>query len=184
MRRGARQSQIINNFFSLATIILVTIVLVLYVKYIRVDEARINSGLECQKDFNTSDEIISQKLLNIQNKLISQGKFILDGGLIQRLEFRSNIKSKIRISQIDKYFLNELNVFNSPSSSYFVRIKYDFIENEDFENDYVSRLEVSFRINAKESFKMKTDIMSYKKEDIKNRINCVIKAFKQNVTRY
>lgn len=184
MRRGARQSQIINNFFSLATIILVTIVLVLYVKYINVEEPRVHSNLQCQKDIKTSDKIISQKLINIQNLLISKGKFILDGGIIERIEYKSLIKSKIRISQTDKYFYEALNLFNTNNSEYFVKIKYEIIENKDFDTNSLATLLVSFRINGKESYIMNTDLLSYNKKDVKNRINCVIKAFKHNVTRY
>ena len=57
MTRGTRQSQIVNNFFSLATIVMVTVVLVLYVKYVVKEPKKENSGLVCQTIVNhTTDK--------------------------------------------------------------------------------------------------------------------------------
>ena len=95
MRRGARSSQIINNFFSLATIVLISVTLTLYVKYIVKEKPRVNSGLDCQESTYTEDKIYSSKLLNIQNKLISQGQFVLDGAFLDSLKKESNNKLKI-----------------------------------------------------------------------------------------
>jgi len=183
MRRGARQSQIINNWFSLATIILVTIVLTLYVKYIVKEKPRLNSSLACQLLNNSSDKIINQKLLNMQNALILKGRYILDGGILEALDTTSFIKSKIKVSKSNQYFMQELNVLSTNTHKQYVKIKYEFIENEEKNTKTLARLLSSFRINGKESFIISIDLLSYTNETIQEAISCTIKAFKYNVTK-
>lgn len=181
MQRGARQSQIINNFFSLATIVLVSVTLTLYVKYIVKEKPRVNSGLSCQETTYTEDKIYSSKLLNIQNKLISQGQFVLDGAFLDSLVKES--KNKLKISTLDKFFLISLNVFNNKTKETFVKIKYELIENEDIKKTIAGTLITSFRTNGQVSFYMKKEFNSYKEDEIKQAVACTIKAFKYNVTR-
>jgi len=182
MRRGTRQSQLINNWFSLATIILVSITLTLYVKYIVKKPPRLHSSLECQLNTNTYDKIINAKLLNIQASLIKEGRYVLDGGILEVLNQKSLIKEKIKISQMDRFFMQELNIFASNRSKKFVKIKYELIENEkDAQSPAV--LKTSFRINGKEGFIMNTDLLSYNETTIKAAVSCTIKAFNHNVTK-
>ena len=184
MRRGARQSQIINNWFSLVTIILVTVVLTFYLRYIVKEKPRLNSAIPCQLLNNSSDKIINQKLLNIHDALILKGRYILDGGILDSLNKTSLIKSKIKLSKSNQYFMQELNILSTNTHKQYVKIKYEFIENEDINNKSVARLLTSFRINGKESFIMNTDLLSYNETAIKDAISCTIKAFKYNVTKY
>lgn len=181
MRRGARPSQVINNFFSLATIVLVSVTLTLYVKYIVKEKPRVNSGLSCQEQTYTEDKIYSKKLLNIQNKLISQGQFVLDGAFLDSLEKETS--NKLRISTIDKFFLISLNVFNNKSKETFVKIKYELIENEDINKKNAGTLITTFRTNGQVAFYMRKDFFLYNEDEIKQAVACTIKAFKHNVTR-
>lgn len=182
MRRGTRQSQIINNFFSLATIVMVTVVLILYVKYIVKEPQRINSGLVCQQDINhTTDKITNKNLLKTSYKLLSEGSYKLDGGMISSVE-NSVIKKELKLNQINNIFLNSININSTKDTNKFLKIKYELIENEDETKDNVGSLLTSFRVNSKEVFRMNIDFMKYDISEIEKRIQCTMEAFKYNAT--
>ncbi len=183
MRRGARQSQIVNNFFSLATIIMVSVVLVLYVKYIVKEPARINSGLFCQNEIkNTTDKISNQKYLKNAYKLLNKGFFILDGGVLPSSKYVSLIPKKIDINLINNIFLKNIDIKLSEEKRIVLKIKYELIENEDEEKDNVASLLTSFRLSNKEVFRMFIDINSFEHSEIERRIQCIMDAFKHNAT--
>ena len=182
MVRGTRQSQLINNFFSLATIVMVTVVLVLYTKYIVKKPARINSGLICQKDVEfTTDKIIDKNFLKTGYKLLNDGSFQLDGGIIPSIK-NSVITKKININQINNIFLKTIDINSIKDTHRFLKIKYEIIENEDETKDAVGSLLTSFRVNNKEVFTMTIDFLKYDIIEIDKRVKCIMEAFKYNAT--
>lgn len=185
MRRGARQSQIVNNFFSLVTIILVSVVLTLYVKYIvKVDEPPyINSGLVCQQNTNTTDKINNLKSLKIGYKLLNKGSYLLDGGIIPSLDKESVIKKKLDLDKINNIFLNTIDIELSQETQIFLKIKYELIENDEENSNHAGALLSSFRLNNQEVFRMLIDFNTYNISEIENKIKCTMEAFKYNATK-
>jgi len=182
MRRGARQSQVINNFFSLATIVMVSVVLVLYVKYVVKEPKRLNSNLTCQLEIDsTTDKIINEKFLKIGYELLNLGSYQLDGGMISSLE-KSVIAKKLDLKQINNIFLNSIDINLTKDRRRFLKIKYELIENEDETKDAVASLLTSFRVNNKEVFRMSIDFLKYDLIEIEKRVQCTMKAFKHNAT--
>ncbi len=189
MHKYRSQGQTINNFFTLVTIVVMTIVLTIYVKYVP-KPPRVNSQLECQKSSYTFDKIYNQELLDEANKLLNSGAYVLDGGLIKPKFGKSYLKDHISITQADDYFQKAI-LKASSQKNYFVKIKYEIVEND--KNDprkkdescklHAGSLMTSFRINEKEVFRMHTDFLKYDKDDIRDRINCTVKAFRHNASK-
>jgi len=181
MIRGTRQSQIINNFFSLATIIIVSAALALYVKYFVKEPQRINSGLVCQSEIsNTKDKIASPKFLKHGYKLLRQGSYLLDGGLTASLEIDSVFAKELNIEQINNIFLKTIDIKSTKEKNRFLKIKYELIENENEEAEQVGTLLSSFRVNNKEVFSMLINFSSYDMAEIEKRVQCTLEAFKYN----
>ena len=72
----------------------------------------------------------------------------------------------------------------------FLKIKYEIVENDknnprkkEIEKNHAGELISSFRINQKEVFRMHTEFLQYDKDEIKQRINCTIKAFRHNAKK-
>ncbi|NQY94678.1 MAG: hypothetical protein HRT43_10960 [Campylobacteraceae bacterium] len=181
MIRGTRQSQLINNFFSLATIILVSAVLALYVKYFVKDVPRINSGLICQNEIaSTTDKLANEKILKLGFRLLNEGSYILDGGLSPSFEFDSVFTQNLNIKQINNIFLKTINIKSTKEKSRFLKIKYELIENEDENLNKIGSLLTSFRINNNEVFSMYIDFLTYDMAEIEKRVQCTLEAFKYN----
>ncbi len=67
MGRGARDSLVVNNFFTFASIVIITITLTLYTKYIRNDSDKLKiKELQCQKQSYTKVTLFNHKLLKNQ----------------------------------------------------------------------------------------------------------------------
>jgi len=181
MKRGARQSQIVNNFFSLATIIMVSVTLTLYVKYVVKKPLRIHSNLICQEEALSSfDKISNKKLFNTGYRLLIEGAYVLDGGIIPSLEKKSHIEKKLSIKQIDNIFLNTINIKSNDDKNKFLKIKYELIENEDETSEKEGSILSSFRVNNKEVFNMSIDYSSYDMIELTKQIQCTLDAFKHN----
>lgn len=189
MGLAQRQSQIVNNFFTFASIIIIAICLTLYVKY-GPKEKRVHSNLECQKITTTSDKVFNQKLLDEGFALLLKGKYRLDGGFLEPKFGKSYLKDEISLKEADIFYMKALNVPQNSSIKY-LNIKYEIIEND--KNDprkkdkscklYAGSVITSFRINGKESFRMYTDFLQYDKKEIQNKIECTINAFKHNAKK-
>lgn len=188
MRSHRSQGQIVVNFFTLATIIMVTVVLTLYVKY-GPKEKYIHSNLQCQKLTYTYDKISDSKQIEKANELLSQGAYMLDGGFIKPRFGKSYLRNEISMHEANKFF--ELAVLKEPiERNIFVKIKYEIIENDkndprktEADKDYAGTLITSFRINQNEIFRMYTEFKEYDKFDIKQRIDCTVKAFRFNANK-
>ena len=189
MKEHRRVSQIVNNFFTLASIVMITIVISLYSKYgsnIK-EKPRLNSQLPCQKETYTFDKISSYKLIQNANSYLEKGSFVINGGFIKPRFGKFYLKDKISLEEANDYFQTAINVNQKKELVKYLTIKYEIIENDkndprkkDYQKINAGELLSSFRINGKELFMMKTEFMEYDKLSIKNRIECTIKAFKHN----
>lgn len=185
MRRGARQSQIVNNFFTFVTIVIMSVVLTFYVKYIVKEDkpTRINSGLVCQQNIKTTDRIFNQNGLKIGLTLLNKGFYLLDGGVIPAINKKSLLAKKLDLSHINNIFLNTIAINLSKDTQRFLKIKYELIESDEETSNHAGTLLSSFRVNNKEVFRMSTDFAQYDINEITQRIECTMEAFKYNATK-
>lgn len=188
MRTQRSQSQIVNNVFTLATIVMVTVVLTLYTKYAPKSK-HIHSNLPCQKSTYTYDKVLNQKQLKEGWNLINSGAYKLDGGFIKPRFGKSYLKDKINIEDVNLLFKEAISTAPIEKNLY-VKIKYELIENDkndprksEKEKKYAGTLISSFRINQNEIFRMHTEFLQYDKQKIKERVHCTIKALKHNANQ-
>ncbi len=197
MKRGARDSQVVNNFFSLATIIMVSIVLVLYIKYIANDENKNPKKqivkLECEKEEYTYSKVFSKKYLEKSLKILNKGDYILSGAFIELENEKSNIKNIITLDEIDKFYEASIGIKNNlenkeKTKSNFLKIQYEIIENDNTIKNQDAKMnsgsvKSSFIFNSKEVFRVYTDFTFMYKNAIKQRVDCSIKVFKNHVQK-
>lgn len=186
MRSYRRQSQVVNNFFTFVTIIMISIVLVLYVKY-GPKVKRINSKLACQELTKTRDKIFNEELLKKSYILFEKGNYEINGGFIKPKFGKFFLKDKITLKQANDEFLKNIKI-KQTHSEIFLNIKYEIIEND--KNDprkkseaskaYAGNLITSFRVNGREAFRVSTYFLTYNKKEIEEKISCSIKAFQYN----
>lgn len=184
MRRGARDSQIVNNFFTFATIVIVSITLTIYNKYIVKEDSteRLNSKLPCQLEVKTIDKISNPDLLKHSLALLSKGHYIIDGGIITLLDSKSELTKKINIEDVTNIFLNSIGINSTNDIQRFLKIKYEIIESEK-QSSSAGKLLTSFRLQNKEVFRVSTVFETYNINEIKKRVLCTMKAFKYNATK-
>lgn len=182
--------QVINNFFTLVTIVIMTAVITMYIKYVvePQNEALGNPDLPCQKLTYTSQKIFNESLLQEAYALYNQGQFVLNGGVIPSEHAPSKIKELIDIPKSDKLFLDTINKNVPKDMQRYVTIKYEVIENDKEDPRKKSEecrlvdgsLMTSFRVNGKEAYRMYTDFEKATLQDISQRVQCTIKAFEHN----
>jgi len=195
MKRGARDSQVINNFFTLATIVMITVVIVLYSKYIVKDESQENIKerlvLSCEKESYTFSKVFNQKLLNKSIRALDKGYYKLEGSYLQAEFMPSTIQDIVTLEEMDKYFENSIGIEPKKDIEKYLKIKYELVENDKKnpnkkdENYKLNSGSVitSFRINSKEIFRVYTDFQFMFKNAIKQRVDCSIKVFKSHVQK-
>ena len=194
MKRGARDSQIINNFFSLATIVMISVVIILYSKYIVKDENQENPKkeivkLECEKESYTFSKVFNQKLLDKSTKALDKGYYKLEGSYLKAEFMPSSVQEVVSLAEMDKFFIDEIGTKPKKDIEKYLKIKYELVENDkknpnkkdEKYNLNSGSVITSFRINAKEIFRVYTDFQFMYKNAIKQRVDCSIKVFKNNV---
>jgi len=151
------------------------------VKYFVKEVPRINSGLMCQNDIAfTTDKLGNQRNLKLAYRLLNEGSYVLDGGMISSLESDSNFSQKLNVNYINNIFLKTIDIKSTKEKSRFLKIKYELIENEDDSLDKVGSLLTSFRVNNKEVFSMFIGFSTYDMSEIEKRVQCSLEAFKYN----
>lgn len=202
MKRNRRQSTIINNFFTLASIIMITITLVVYMKYIQVEPTNADSKsvymkkekvipLDCE-DETSKSKLFNQKLLNKSLEALNKGYYKLDGGHINALNSKSIIEEFIPIEEANDYFTKAIKVLPKKDINKFLSINYEIIENDKDkkinlkkENKFkAGTIKTSFRANSIEIFTFSKDFKFYDKNEIQSIIDCTIKVYKNHAKKY
>jgi hypothetical protein len=201
MKRNRRQSAIINNFFTLASIIMITITLVVYIKYIQEkpssDEEKVYMKkervipLECEEN-NSTSKLFNQKLLNKSLQALNKGYYKLDGGYIKALNSKSIIEDFISLFETNQYFIKAIKVTQKEDIRKFLSINYEIIENDkskkislDSENRFkAGTIRTSFRANSIEIFTFSKDFKFYDKNEIQSIIDCTVKVYKNHAKKY
>lgn len=196
MKRGARDSLIVNNFFTLASIVLITITIVLYSKYIANDsyeEVRKEEviPLLCEKEVFTISKIYNQELLNKSMKALNKGFYKLEGSYKKSQQTQSIIEDFISIEELNSYYIKAIEKKSKEDISKYLTIKYEIIENDKKEQNKKTSdckfcsggILTSFLADDKEIFKFYTDFKIYDKNEIASKIDCAIKVYKNNVKK-
>lgn len=189
------QSQIINNFFSLASIIIISATLALYVKYIvpqnkkeKTPIKKIVKPLICQDETNTRVKVFNQALVDSSLKALNSGYYKLSGGYIEAVYSKSIIKNFISIEELDSFYMESVGIHPKKDIKKYLTINYEIIEadkKDPNKKDKTFKLHsgsilTSFRAGSKEIFSFYTDFRLYDKEEIKSRIDCTIRTYKNH----
>ncbi|MCK9337615.1 MAG: hypothetical protein M0P43_07285 [Arcobacteraceae bacterium] len=187
------QSQKINNTFALITIVMMTIVILLYVKYIQPEKKPLlHSGLECQKEVICFDKIYDLELLKEGMALLLKGNYELLGDISLATHMKPILDTKITIAEADEMFLKAINIPQNENPQKYLTISYQLIENDKEDPNkksnsdncklYAGYILTSFRINGIQAYRMQIDFNTYELQEIQKRIDCTIEALKHNGT--
>lgn len=196
MGKGTRDSLIVNNFFTLASIILIVIVMVIYSKYIvndAFDEITKTQvvPLECEKEVFTVSKVYNQELLNESMKALNKGYYRFQGDYKKSLETESIIESFISINEMNNYYIDAIGKTPKKDINKYLTIKYEIIENDRKDNSKKvteckfcsGAILTTFMAENKEIFKFYIDFKLYDKNEILKRIDCTVKVYKNNVKK-
>ena len=186
-----RQSLIVNNFFTLASIIIIAATLTLYNRYFNQDiettsedkKPKTYLRLECQKD-NDRFKVISHKLMNSSLKAIENGHYKISGGFVKK-EKDSILEQIVTKEKIDNFYKNSLNIPQKENISKYLEIDYEIIESNKksstvFKSGSVKTL---FKVNGNEIFSYYSDFKFYDENEIKDIINCTISVYKSYASK-
>ena len=197
MKRKVRQSLIINNFFTLASIVIISISIILYSKYIVGDKKPKEikkvevSSLLCEKQNYSLSKVYNQQLLNNSIKALDKGYYKLSGEYIKAQYSKSIIAEFIPLAQLDAFYISSIKAVPREEISKFLDIEYKIIE-RDKKNPYNKRkksklysgsIQTIFKANQKKIFSYHTDFRLYDKDEIQAQIDCTIKVYKNHVKK-
>ena len=193
-----RQSLIVNNFFTLVSILLISITIVLYSKYISNDDYKNDNlkekviPLPCEKETFSTSKVFNQKLLNDSIKALNKGHYKLEGGYTKSVYLESMIEDFIKIDELNIYFNAAIQRKPKNDINKYLTISYKIIENDKKDpNNKKSKdckfcsgsVLTTFKAEQKEIFKFYIDFNLYDKNEIDKRIDCTIKAYRNNVKK-
>lgn len=189
--RQRRQSTIINNFFTLASIIIISVTLTLYVKYIA-NEPEITKTkvipLSCEKETFTKYKVFNQELLNESQKALRRGYYKLDASYKLANENSTIAKDFISLDELNSLYIEAIQKKPKTDIKKFLTIEYKLVEkdkNSDIKRKsfYSASIMTTFKAGQKDIFKIFTDFRLYDKEEIFSRIQCSIEVYKNNVKK-
>jgi hypothetical protein len=196
MKRGARDSLIVNNFFTLASIILIVIVIVIYSKYIAnngYDEVTKEEviPLSCEKEVFSASKVYNQELLNKSMKAFNKGFYKLEGTYKKSQQSQSIIEDFISLDELNSYYVKAIKKKPKDDINKYLTIKYEIVENDRKDtNKKASNCKfcsgailTSFMAEDKEIFKFYIDFRLYDKNEIASKIDCTIKVYANNVKK-
>lgn len=196
MRKGARDSILVNNFFTIASIVLIVITITIYTKYV------VNNGydevtkeevipLSCEKEVFSVSKVYNQELLNKSMKAFNKGFYKLEGSYKKSQQTPSIIEDFISLNELNSYYVKSIEKKPKVDINKYLTIKYEIIENDRKEqNKKISNCKfcsggilTSFLADDKEIFKFYIDFRLYDKNEIASKIDCTIKVYENNVKK-
>lgn len=194
MRRGARDSQVVNNFFTFGTIVIIAVVITLYTRYIASPqeptktEKRELVTLSCSQDTYSYSKIFNEKLLVNSLEALQKGYYKLDGGYIKALYTKSYIEDFVTIAEVNSFYINAIGIQPLKNPTKYITIKYEIIENDKRDpnkksedcNLHAGSLQTSFRVNGKEMFRVFSDFKYFDKIEFQDIIDCTIRTYTAN----
>ena len=196
MRKGARDSVIVNNFFTLASIVMISITIILYSKYIANDgyeepTKEIVTPLSCEKEVFTVSKVYNQELLNESMKALYRGFYKLEGTYKKSQQMPSIIEDFISIDELNSYYIKAIEKTPKENKNKYLTIKYEIIENDKKDKNKKASdckfcsgaILTSFMAEEKEIFKFYIDFRLYDKNEIASKIDCTIKVYENHVKK-
>ncbi|WP_320036349.1 hypothetical protein [Halarcobacter sp.] len=184
-RSGASDSQVVNNFFTFASIVLISITITLYSNYFSQDEDIIKiEKIPCELDTFTKVSLLDLNLLKKSQKALDKGYYKVEGSYL-KLENNSTIEDVVKLPLLDSFYESLIGVKPKENIEKYLKIRYELIE-KDKKNQNIDRLGAgtlisSFRINSKELLRFESDFKFLYENAIKDRIECSIKVYKNYV---
>ena len=196
MKNGARDSVLVNNFFTLASIVLIAVTIILYSKYIAndgYDEVTKEEviPLSCEKEVFSASKVYNQEFLNKSMKALNKGFYKLEGTYKKSQQNQSIIEDFISLDELNSYYVKAIEKNPKVDINKYLTIKYEIIENDRKDtNKKASNCKfcsgavlTSFMAEDKEIFKFYIDFILYDKNEIANRIDCTIKVYENHVKK-
>ncbi len=198
MKKSSRQeSMIVNNFFTLASIVMIAITIILYSKYISNDDYKNDSlkdkviPLSCEKEVFSTSKVYNQKLLNESQKALDKGFYRLNGQYKKSIHSDSIIEDFISLFEVDSFYIKAIEKEEKNNINKFLQIDYEIIENDKKDPNNKQKdckfcsgsVLTTFKAEQKEIFKFYIDFNLYDKNEIDKRIDCTIKAYRNHVKK-
>ena len=198
MKKSSRQESIIvNNFFTLASIVMIAITIILYSKYISNDDYKNDNlkdkviTLSCEKEVFSTSKVYNQKLLNESQKALDKGFYRLNGQYKKATYSDSIIEDFISLFEVDSFYIKAIEKEEKNNINKFLQIDYEIIENDKKDPNNKQKdckfcsgsVLTTFKAEQKEIFKFYIDFNLYDKNEIDKRIDCTIKAYRNNVKK-
>ncbi len=192
MKKGARPSQIINNFFTFGTIVMISIVITLYSKYFGQNQNEplpLPSKLKVLACFDENSKVrfTNSTLLQEASKALSKGFYKIDGGYIKSLNAKSYIQEYISLDELDSFFIESIKTAKAKNPAKYITIKYEVIENDKNDTTLEEKkkfnfgaLQTSIRLNGKEILWVFTDFRFFDKIELRKITDCTIRTLKAN----
>ncbi len=194
-KRVRRDSLVVNNFFTLASIIIITVVLTLYTKFFPHDKENTKNQIEklaCEKTSYTYSKVFNENLLKKSINAVEKGYYKLEGSYLKAIHQTSKIEEVINLDEVNSTYISSLGFQPKEDLEKFLKIKYEIIENDKKDPNKKNEecklnagsVMTSFKINSTEIFRVYTDFQFMYNNAIKERIDCSIKVYKNYVQNY
>lgn len=193
-----RQSLIVNNFFTLVSILMISITIILYSKYLSNDDYK-NDNLKekvipllCEKETFSTSKVYNQKLLNTSMRALEKGHYKLEGEYIKSVHLESIIENFVSIDELDGYFNDAIQRKPKNDMNKYLTISYKIIENDKKDPNKKKQKDCKFcsgsiltifKADNIDIFKFYIDFNLYNKTEIASKIDCTIKAYENNVRK-
>ncbi|MBU0924814.1 hypothetical protein KKG81_08020, partial [bacterium] len=192
-----RPSLIVNNFFTLASIVMISITIILYSKYISNDDYKNDDlkekviPLSCEKQTFSTSKVFNQKLLNDSMKALDKGHYKLEGAYTKSTYSDSIIEDFISLDEINSFYIKSLKISPKENINKYLTISYKIIENDKKDPNKKTKdcklcsgsILTSFKADDKDIFKFYIDFNLYDKNEIASKIDCSIKVYENSVKK-
>ena len=178
MKKSSRQESIIvNNFFTLASIVMIAITIILYSKYISNDDYKNDNlkdkviTLSCEKEVFSTSKVYNQKLLNESQKALDKGFYRLNGQYKKATYSDSIIEDFISLFEVDNFYIKAIEKEEKTNINKFLQIDYEIIEYDRKDPNKKQKdckfcsgsILTTFKAEQKEIFKFYIDFNLYDK---------------------
>ncbi len=189
-RSFRRQSLIINNFFTLASIIIIAATLTLYNRYFNQnDDSNVENKnntylkLNCQKQ-DDRFKVMNKALMENSLKALNLGYYKISGGFLKK-EKDSIIEQIVDANKIEQFYKLALNTPQKEDITKFLQIDYEIIEGRNTQSKVFKSgsVKTTFKANGNEIFTYFSDFKFYDENEIKDIIDCTIKVYKDYASK-
>ena len=197
MKNSRRESLIVNNFFTLASIVIISITIILYSKYISNDDYKNDDlkekviPLSCEKQTFSTSKVYNQKLLNDSIKALDKGHYKLEGAYTKSTYQESIIQEFISLDELNGFYIKSLEISPKENINKYLTISYKIIENDKKDPNKKPKdcklcsgsILTSFKADNIDIFKFYIDFNVYDKNEIASKIDCSIKVYENSVKK-